>query len=223
MDLVLNDVETRILGALIEKEITTPEYYPLTLNALTNACNQKNNRDPIVSFDETTVARGIESLREKKLVITITGAGMRVPKYKHLLPERYPLTHPEVTILCLLLLRGAQTVGELRNRSGAMHPFQSLEEVQQTLTCLSTANERPAFVLLLPRQPGQKEQRFTHLFSGEPTSIAPLPNKTRPEQATLQVRAENERITALEEAVADLKASLEDLQKQFAQFKKQFE
>src|SRR5918997_123846 len=125
---VLNDVEVRVLGALVEKQITTPEYYPLTLNALTNACNQKSNRDPVVSFNESTVTQAIETLREKNLVYVFYGSTSRVPKYKHMMPEVLRLNRQELALMCLLMLRGAQTVGELRGRTDRLYDFKSLEE-----------------------------------------------------------------------------------------------
>ena len=221
MILPLSPIEIRILGSLIEKELTTPEYYPLTLNALTNACNQKNNRDPIVSFDEATVVRGIDSLLERHLVITVTGAGMRVPKYKHNFAATMNISPEEVILLSLLLLRGAQTVGELRTRAHAMHEFASLTEVETILTQLSNRSDDP-LVVKIQRQPGQKEARFTHLLSGTPT-IEQDQQVLRNEPARLQVISENERITKLETSFVAMKKELDEFKSQFTQFKKQFE
>lgn len=167
MDLVLDPVEVRILGSLIEKDITTPEYYPLTLNALLNACNQKSNRDPVVAWDEDTVAEGLDRLHDKKLVGRLTGGGNRVPKYSHRIQEILNLGRREIAVLCELLLRGPQTLGELRDRAGRMHRFTDTDEVQSCLTRLQEYSGGP-LIVQLPRQPGQKESRYAHLLSGEP-------------------------------------------------------
>jgi uncharacterized protein YceH (UPF0502 family) len=226
----LNHIEVRILGSLIEKESTTPEYYPLTLNALTNACCQKNNRDPVVSYDDTTVVRALESLREKKLVSTVTGAGMRVPKYRHKIIEAYGLNPAETAVMGLLMLRGPQTVGELRTRAGPMHPFAGLPEVQATLEGLMKNETRPALARMLPRQPGQKEVRYIHLLGGDvpaevpKDSTHPAPHPAlHPERAVIQVQAENARIAAIEEELKTVHRLLDDLQRQFQEFRKQFE
>ena len=221
MNLILSPAEIRVLGSLIEKELTTPEYYPLTLNALTNACNQKSNRDPVVEFRDTNVVRALDSLREKKLIGTVTGAGIRVPKYKHSFSETYNLSRQEISVLVLLMLRGPQTVGELRSRSSSMHPFESTVDVETVLTGLSTREQFP-FVQKLPRQTGHKESRFTHLLSGEvhtPEADPPPPQ----EQAALKVFYENERIQRLEEELKNLNAKIESMQQQIIEFKKQFE
>jgi len=218
---ILNPVEVRVLGSLVEKQITTPEYYPLTLNALTNACNQISNRDPVVSFDEKTVVRAIESLREKQLVWMVTGSG-RVPKYEHRLTEALRLAEQEVAVLCVLMLRGPQTAGEIRSRTGRLYEFQELSEVELTLEALTTAEPGP-LVVKLPRQAGMKESRHAHLLSGEvrfePQESAP----PRPEPAALEVRAENERIARLEETIETMSQELTELKQQFLDFKKQFE
>ena len=220
MDPLLNSIEIRILGSLIEKEITTPGYYPLTLNALTNACNQKNNRDPIVEFDDTTVARGLESLREKSLVSTITGAGYRVHKYKHNFTTYYHVSHSEIVVMCLLMLRGPQTLGELRTRGTSMNAFENLAAVEEVLKGLDS--HVPPMTKLLPRGAGQKEARYTHLLSGEPAAIE-IAQSLRPEKAVIQIQTENERISRLEEQVKILTEENMQLKKQFAEFKKQFE
>jgi len=215
MDLLLNDIEARVLGALMEKEITTPEYYPLSLNGLTAACNQKSNRSPVVSFDEETVVRAINSLKEKQLAVQ--GNSGRVPKYAHNFTKSYNLIAAEAAILCVLLLRGPQTIGELRGRTERMHRFAGLEAVEESLNSLTELGH----VAMLPRQPGRKESRYTHLLAGEP-DLSEVDAETPPEKATLVVRAENERILALEQEVAELKDDLAELKTHFENFKGQF-
>src|SRR5215510_3893141 len=215
----LTPVEVRVLGSLIEKEITTPEYYPLSLNALTNACNQISNRDPVVSFDEKTVARALESLREKQLVWMVTGVG-RVPKYEHRFTEQLKLAAQEVAVLCVLMLRGPQTVGEVRGRTGRLYEFRELEEVELTLQALKSA--QPPLVTKLPRQPGTKESRYAHLLSGE-VEVEEREVAARLEPATLEVREENARIARLEEELVQVRGELRDLTREFLEFKKQFE
>ncbi|MBI1803796.1 MAG: YceH family protein [Ignavibacteriae bacterium] len=222
MDLTLSPIEIRILGSMIEKEITTPEYYPLTLNALTNACNQKNNREPVMTLEETTVVRTIENLREKHFVTTVTGAGIRVPKYKQAFTETLTLTPQEVAVMTLLMLRGPQTVGEIRGRSGPLFTFESLEAVQAIIDSLSANGQRSALVKKLSRQAGQKEVRFMHLLSGEPAAAA-AEDTTGPEKARLIVLAENERIAKLEEDMKNMKKEIKSLRQQFTEFKGQFE
>ena len=222
--IVLNRVEVRVLGSLIEKHVTTPEYYPLSLNALTNACNQTSNRDPVVSFDDKTVVRALESLREKKLVWMVTGAGSRVPKYEHRMAETFTLAEQEVAVLGVLMLRGPQTVGEIRGRTARMYEFQSLEEVEQVLDALMIA-EPHHFVTKLPRQPGTKESRYAHLLGGE-VKVEKTEDQTvtpRLEPAALEVLAENERMAKLEEVAETLRLELSELKQQFLEFKKQFE
>ena len=221
---ILNRVEVRVLGSLIEKQITTPEYYPLTLNALTNACNQTSNRDPVVSFDDKTAVRALESLREKKLVWMVTGAGSRVPKYEHRMAETFTLAEQEVAVLGVLMLRGPQTVGEIRGRTARMYEFQSLDEVEQVLDALMISEPHP-FVTKLPRQPGTKESRYAHLLGGEVKieRIEEQPAIARLEPAALEVRAENERMAKIEEEMEALRLELSELRQQFLEFKKQFE
>ncbi len=217
----LSPVEVRILGSLIEKQKTTPDYYPLTLNALTNACNQISNRDPIVSFDEKTVVRGLDSLREKKLVWMVTAAGSRVPKYEQRITEALQLKDPEAAVLCLLMLRGPQTPGEIRSRSGRLHEFGKLEEVQLVLEALSARPD--PLVASLPRQPGTREIRWAHLLSGEVEWTPPAAAEPRTEAAALQVRQEDERTARLEDEIRTLRQTFEELKQQFEEFKKQFE
>src|SRR3954469_1352692 len=160
----ITPVEARILGALVEKQLTTPEYYPLTLNALVNACNQKNNREPVMMLSESEVSTSIEHLRDRNLVYVYYGSTSRVPKYKHMLPTYYELEPAEVAVMAVLMLRGPQTLGELRERTSRMHEFSGLDEVQQTLTSLTTRED--PLVLRLERLPGQKDARFAQLLTG---------------------------------------------------------
>ena len=218
MPTILNDVEIRVLGSLVEKQLTTPEYYPLTLNALVAACNQKNNRNPVVAYDEQTVANALESLREKNLTYVFYGSTSRVPKYKHVLPEVMRLTPPQVAIMCVLMLRGSQTPGELRGNGSRLYEFSGLEEVEQTLNSL-IANDTEPLVVRLPRQPGQKEVRFMHLLSGNIDAEA-LAVETP--VVTPRVR-ESDRINQLETEIASLKSEVEKQREQLGEFKKQFE
>ena len=167
----LNAVEARVLGALVEKQVTTPDYYPLTLNALTNACNQINNRDPVVAYDEATVTGGLNGLRDRRLATQVTGGDSRVAKYRHFLTAEILLTPAEVAILCVLLLRGPQTVGELRVRADRLHPFGSLTEVDEVLASLASHAPVP-LVTKLARQPGAKEPRHMHLLCGPVAAAA---------------------------------------------------
>jgi hypothetical protein len=217
----LSAAELRVLGSLIEKQISTPDYYPLTLNALTNACNQLTNRDPVVQFDDQTVVRGLDGLRDKRLATLFAGAEARVAKYKHTLTDRLLLTPGEVALLCVLMLRGPQTMAELRTRTERLFTFDTLPEVEETLNALSVRQPQP-LVAKLPRQPGTKESRFAQLLSG-PIDLPAAEQAVRPEPATLAVRAENERIAKLEQETADLKRELVELKQQFAEFRKQFE
>jgi uncharacterized protein YceH (UPF0502 family) len=211
MDFVLDPVETRVLGALLEKEITTPEYYPMSLKALVNACNQKSNRDPVVSYDDETVEDAVATLKPKGLMLTITGAGSRVAKYAHRLSEKLNLGRRETAILCELMVRGPQTLGELKNRADRMHSFGDLQEVESVL------ERMPELVTKLPRRPGEKEQRYTHLLSGEPQSTEAFVGAPEVHPPRF------DRMTALESETAHLREELEDLKRQFADFRRQFE
>jgi len=219
MKTVLNEIETRVLGCLIEKELTTPEYYPLSLNALTNACNQKSNRDPIMILEDEDVVRALESLRFNQLAI-VSADGGRVAKYRHLLSEKMQLVPAELALLCELLLRGPQTVGELRTRCERMQSFADLAAVEETLHEL--LERQPPLVTKLAKQPGRKEARFAHLFSGEPTASA-ADFSPPPEAARLRVMAENERITKLEGDVAELRNEVAELRQMLEEFRRQFE
>src|SRR5262245_34963568 len=218
MTTILTDIEARVLGSLVEKQVTTPEYYPLTLNSLTLACNQKNNRHPVTSYSEDQVAQALETLREKNLAYVFYGSTSRVPKYKHVMPEVLHLSHPELSLLCVLMLRGPQTPGELRGSASRLHPFNGLEEIEETLTGLLSHEGEP-MVVRLARQPGQKEVRFAHLLSGEPeidvSAVVERPVTAAPRRS--------EQLETLEQKVDRLTAEVEKLRVQFETFKKQFE
>ncbi|MEN8262214.1 MAG: YceH family protein [Nitrospirota bacterium] len=220
MDIVLSEIEVRILGCLIEKETTTPDYYPLTLNSLVNACNQKSNRNPVVSYEETSVVRGLDSLQDKGFSEKIYKADSRVPKYGHLFMKKLNLSRSEAAVLCVLMMRGPQTNGEIRGRSERIYKFNDLGEVEKVLDELM--NKEHPMAIKLPRQVGRKESRFMHLLSGEP-DITESPGSLPQETATQQVRAENERIVKLEEEVEALRKELGTLQKEFNDLKSQFE
>ncbi len=219
MGMILNSTETRVLGCLIEKELTTPEYYPLSLNALTNACNQKSNRDPVMVFEEEEVVHALDSLRFKQLVV-VSADGGRVPKYRHILAEKLGLVPEELSLMCELLVRGPQTVGELRTRAERMHSFPDLGAVEAVLSELMD-REHP-LIARLARQPGRKESRYAHTLSGEPES-ATEECSPPPEAARLRVVAENERIRQLEEEMAALRGEVADLRRMVHEFKAQFE
>lgn len=216
----LSDTEVRVLGALIEKQITTPEYYPLTLNALMIACNQKNNRNPVTAYTESEVEQALNGLREKNLAYLFHGSTSRVPKYKHVATEILQVTPPQLAVLCVLMLTGPQTVGEIRPRASRMHSFADLEEVEETIRSLATRDSDP-LVKRLPRQAGKKEARFAHLLAGEPNLEELTTDETVPKVTRRAVDAE--RIEKLEEQVANLTTELETLCKQFEEFRKQFE
>jgi uncharacterized protein YceH (UPF0502 family) len=218
---MLNDVEIRVLGSLVEKQITTPEYYPLTLHSLTVACNQKNNRNPVTVYDENTVAQALETLREKSLTYVFHGSSSRVPKYKHVMPEVMHLSPPELAIVGALMLRGPQTVGEIRGNASRLYPFSGLEEVETTLNGLISKEPEP-MVVRLPRQPGQKDARFVHLLSGPPSPELMAEVDTQPR--SVQTRhTDNERLDRQEKEIERLREDFRLLQQQFEDFKKQFE
>ena len=220
--LQLTPLEVRILGSLIEKEVTTPEYYPLTLNALLAACSQKNNRAPVMALDEETLARGIYSLQDKHLLESFAGANARALKYRERLASRLALAPDERALLCELLLRGPQTTGELRARAARMHPFATPEEVQATLERLA-ARESGPLVIELPRQPGHKETRFAHLLGDQPPP-SDLPQTDLPPPASVAaVMSEVARLTELESRVATLEAEMAELKARFQTFKAQLE
>ena len=213
---LLTEIEVRIIGALIEKQLTTPEYYPLTLNALVAACNQKTNREPVVAYTEGEVQKSLDDLREKNLAYVFYGSTSRVPKYKHILDKVYELESSEIAVICVLMLRGAQTLGELRERTGRLYEFSGLGEVNETLDNLTRRDE--PLVLKLERQAGQKEVRYAHLLSGEISAAA-----CAPRTPSVNAAAGNERIEKLEAEVAALQNEINELRQTFEDFKKQFE
>lgn len=219
MEFNLNAIEARVLGCLVEKELATPEYYPLTLNALTSACNQKSNRDPVMALDEADVVRALDSLRFQRLAHQ-SAEGVRAAKYCHNLEGLLRLEPQELAVLAELLLRGPQTVGELRGRAERMAPLADLAAVEDALKNL--AERDVPLVTRLPRQPGRKEQRYAHLLSGMP-DVSEESGTVPVEPARARVLAENERLTALETEVAALRGEVEALRGQLATFRAQFE
>jgi len=216
----LDAEEARVLGALLEKEVTTPEYYPLSLNALVNACNQKSNREPVVSYDEETVLQAIDRLRDKGLALVSTGRESRVPKYLQRFQEKFNLDRREIAVLCVLLLRGPQTPGELRGRTQRMYEFDDLDGVESTLTRLMEHQPEP-FVKRLARQAGTKESRYAHLLGGD---VADTYAGAVPEHHVAEHHAGSEdRIIAIEVEVRDLRREIAELRAMFAEFRKQFE
>ncbi len=216
MDIFLTDIEVRVLGCLLEKEMATPEYYPLSFNGLTNACNQKSNRKPVVAYDENTVEEALAGLKEKGLVRQSNVS--RVPKYEQNFTIPRKLVNREAAVLCVLLLRGPQTVGEIRGRTERLYKFAGLEETEETMGSLADLG----YVVQLPRQPGRKESRYMHLLAGEP--MVEQESDTRPGPAiVVRSRVGDERITALAEEVDELRRELQELKQAFAEFKRQFE
>ena len=217
MNIILNAAEARVLGALIEKDITTPDYYPLSLNALINACNQKNNREPVTNYDEETVRLALRNLSDKRLAGTASGLDSRVTKYEHRAQEAFNFTRPETAIMCVLLLRGPQTPGELRGRTERMHKFEHLDDVLSGLQQLM--RREPPLAKALGRRPGTKEIRYAHLLSGDVEAWEP-PVEGAPAS---EEAADTGRITQLEEQVAALQREVAELKQQMAEFRKQFE
>jgi len=218
VNILLTEIEVRVLGSLVEKDATTPDYYPLSINALVNACNQKSNRDPFMTLIEDAVRQALASLKEKKLAGPVNSADSRVTKYEHRMQEVFNFSRGENAALCVLMLRGAQTPGELRGRTERIHSFEDLDEVQSALQKLMQRD--PPLVQVLQRQPGTKESRYMHLLCGlvEPF-VMPEPNAT-----PRAIRMDNaERLEKLEETVAGLQKDVKDLKEQFASFRKQFE
>lgn len=218
MNATLNEYELRVLGAMVEKHIATPDYYPMTLNALVNACNQKNHRDPVVSYDETIVAKALDGLREKNLAYVFHGSEARAPKYGHLFPKAFDLSEAETPLMCVLILRGPQTSGELRSRTQHLRSYGSLAEVETLLQGLSL-RDKP-LIVKLPRQPGSRESRFAHLLGG-PVEMEQSEPPPHPAPLVLQRQSENDKIAKLEEEIASLRMELSYLKEQFAEFKRE--
>lgn len=219
LEIELNPIELRILGCLMEKEVATPDNYPLSLNALVNACSQKSNRDPVISLGETVVRNTLEDLRlEHKLVLEFHSSGSRVLKYKHNFLEHWDLSPAKTAILCELFLRGPQTAGDLRARASRLCPLANHLEVEEHLRELEQHEDGP-FVVHLPREPGKREQKWAHLFSGEVTIETAIPVVEAPTAAP----ANTDQLEALEAEVADLRRELDELKDSFAQFKTAFE
>ena len=216
MPVIITETEARILGSLVEKQLTTPEYYPLTLNALTAACNQKSNRDPVMSLGETEILAAIDSLRDKNLVYLYYGSTSRTVKYKHMLPNVYELDEAAVAIITLLLLRGPQTAGEMRGRADRLYEFAGMGEVQESLDLL--AHREEPLVIKLERQAGQKESRYAHLLSGD-IDVSKI-NFAAEKPAS---SGGNERMEKLEADVERLNNEIAELKATFDEFKKQFE
>jgi uncharacterized protein YceH (UPF0502 family) len=216
VDFHLTEVEARVIGSLVEKELTTPDYYPLSLNALLNACNQKSNRYPVMDLDEDAVREALHGLNSKGLAAAASGADSRVTKYEHRLQEVFNFTRPETAVICMLLLRGPQTPGELRGRTERLYEFGDLSEVQTTLQRLMKRD--PPLVKMFPRQPGTKEARYGHLLSGDVEMEEPEPAA---EAAVVSNAAD--RLAHLEEQVAALQKETADLKQQLVEFRKQFE
>jgi uncharacterized protein len=207
---ILSFEEVRIIGSLIEKEYATPEYYPLTVNSLTNACNQKSSRNPVVAFDEILIEISIQKLRDKILVSKVTGPDIRVPKYRQIFSEKYNLTKAQTAVMCVLFLRGAQTIGEIKSRSYRIYEFRDLAETEETLDGLINIEGGP-YVIKLPKDSG-RENRYTHLFCGEPQI------SEQPKEPNL-----DERVALLEKEVSDLKDTLSNIQAEFENFRKSFD
>lgn len=216
MELELNPIEERVLGCLIEKEMATPEYYPLTLNALVNACNQKSNRHPVMALDESTVEHALYELRmNHKLAVEVSSSGSRVPKYRHNMSAHWNFSPAKMSILCELLIRGPQTPGDLRAHASRLHPLADAHEVEEILQGLANHSDGP-FVVHLPREPGKRERRWAHLFAGEPEIREEVPDVKSPAPS-------DDRIAALETEIAKLREELDDLKTAFDSFKAHFE
>jgi uncharacterized protein YceH (UPF0502 family) len=220
---VLTPMEARVLGSLVEKEITTPEYYPLSLNAILNATNQKSNRDPVMDLDEDAVRRALDSLNQQGLARS-AATDSRVPKFEHRLAEVFNFHRHEIALLCVLLLRGPQTPGELRTRTDRLYRFDDLSAVHSALNLLM--NRQPSLVKVLPRQPGTKELRYVHLLCGDVEVPAPQPAHAATSASagpTEDAFPDLDRLAKLEDEIADLRAEVADLKSQLAAFQKQFQ
>ncbi len=218
---LFTDTEARIIACLVEKETTTPEYYPLTLNSLTAACNQKSNREPVVSFSEETVEKTLEILRAKNMVYVFYGSTSRVPKYKHRLAQTFELGPQETAIMCVLMLRGAQTIGELRERTSRIYEFPGLNEVNEALETLLKRDDDEPLIVKLERQPGQKEARFAHLLCGN--EFAENSQPVAKESRAAQSAADTEKLAKVEQELVTLQEEFSNFKTEFAEFKKQFD
>src|SRR3984885_9447791 len=221
MEIRLSDVAARVLGALVEKEITTPEYYPLSLNALVNACNQKTNREPVMNLDEDAVTAAMRSLSDFELAGAANTSDSRVRKYEHRLGEAFNFTRPEIAVICVLLLRGAQTPGEIRGRGERLHHFEELNDVQAALQKLM--QREPALVKVLPRQPGTKESRYVHLLCGDVEDSEGEEKRKSVSEISPGLAMDGATAARLETEIAALRNEVTELKQQFAQFRKQFE
>jgi uncharacterized protein len=218
VNIVLNEMEARVLGALLEKEITTPDYYPLSVNSLVNACKQKSNRDPVMNVDEDSVRDALRTLQDNSLARSVSSADSRVTKYEHRLQEAFNFDRREAALFCELLLRGPQTPGELRTRAERMHQFDDLSEAQSALQRLM--NREPPLVKVLARQPGTKESRYIHLLSGDAKPVSSAVGREVP--AALE-REKMDGFSRLSSEIAELQRDMADLKQQFAAFRKQFD
>jgi uncharacterized protein YceH (UPF0502 family) len=218
MEFKLTEAEVRVLGSLIEKDITTPEYYPLSLNALVNACNQKTNRDPVMQLNEDAVRDALDGLQEQRMAGSARGADSRVTKYEQRLQEVFNFTRPEIAVLCVLLLRGPQTPGELRGRTERMHRFEALEDVQSALQKLM--QREPSLAKMLPRQPGTKESRYAHLLAGD---VVEVETPALAGEAAENDSTDAKRIGHLEDEVSALRREVDEVKDQLERFRKQFE
>jgi len=217
----LTEIEVRVLGALVEKETTTPEYYPLSLNALVNACNQKSNRDPVMTLEEDGVRQALRSLSDQAMARS-AGGDSRVAKFEHRLNELYNFHRHEIAVLCVLLLRGPQTPGELRTRAERMYAFEDLEAVHSALHLLM--RREPPLVKILPRQPGTKESRYAHLFCGDIEATGHAATEHPAEaQSSAKISHDGDRLAQLEAEMVELRRELNTLREQFATFQKQFQ
>jgi uncharacterized protein YceH (UPF0502 family) len=221
MEIQLSDVAARVLGALVEKEIATPEHYPLSLNALVNACNQKTNREPVMNLDESAVTAALRSLSELEWAGAADTSDSRVRKYEHRLQEVFNFTRPETAVLCVLLLRGAQTPGEIRGRGERLHHFEELSDVQAGLQKLMQRD--PMLVKVLPRQPGTKESRYVHLLCGDVEESEREQKREPVSEISRGLATDAATIARLQTEIAALKNDVTELKQQFAQFRNQFE
>jgi uncharacterized protein YceH (UPF0502 family) len=219
----LTPIEARVLGSLVEKDITTPDYYPQSLNALVNACNQKNNRDPVMTLEDDAVRDALSGLQSQRLAAPASGADSRVTKYEHRLQEVYNFTRGEIAVLCVLLLRGPQTPGELRGRTERMHRFEDLDQVQAALQRL--IQREPPLAAVLPRQPGTKEARYAHLMSGDVEYTTPeLAVGGSPASGSSPAESDlRDRVTHLEKTMAELRSRIEELTRELTEFRRQFQ